>query len=723
MKAKFLFIALSSVLCQPLVAKDYYVATNGDDSNKGTIAKPFASVQRAVTKMDAGDTVYVRDGHYFESVQMIKRVGTADKPFTISAYPGEKVVFDGTSQISGQWQKFKGNIYKTKLAKPIWQLFVDGKSMSSARWPNGNWYDGSIWDKTQSMAWPEKEQSKFGVHFNKELASLNFDLTGATIIVNSGSFKTYQAKVTEHQAGSDHFSYDTKDVHSHFSYKGKPQRHGYFLEGKLGLLDAEQEWHFDSETNELYLWAKGGVNPATLDVRGKVQSYALNVSRSKHVNISGIEFFGTTFKVDKSIHVTVEDVQLNYPSYSKRMLGDLSPVAVTKMVVKKEFDPAYNTLSNCTIAYTDGPAIEMKGLGNRIENCNMHDIDYSCTYKGGYTLNMVNSAELVFRRNTIHTTGCSELFKAGVRNTVELNNLSRSGYLQNDGSMIQLSVKQQPGGVVRYNWVHDSVKQGIRFDNMNLPNSPYGNNGQVLNNVAWNTDRMFFKGDQHFIFNNLSFDNHSNDLIISSNVAIQGHNHRTITRNNISNKFSGHRVKPGKEYPIPGIVDHNWDGAKSGLDVRSQLRDPDNLDFRPKAGSTLIDGGAVIKGKLTHFIGQAPDIGPYEFGASHYWIPGYQAKTASSPVPPKAATAVKLDADLMWLEGYRATSHDVYLGTQLTQVMDGTKLSPSYQGNFTSNIFTPKSLIPGKTYFWRVDAVGKNGIIKGETWRFTVMVP
>ena len=215
--------------------------------------------------------------------------------------------------------------------------------------------------------------------------------------------------------------------------------------------------------------------------------------------------------------------------------------------------------------------------------------------------------------------------------------------------MIQVSVKQQDNAVVRYNWVHDSVKQGIRFDNKNTPNAPYGKNGQVLNNVAWNTDRLFFKGDEHFIFNNLSFDSHQNDLITSSNKVIQGHNHKTITRNNISNKFSGHRTKPRSQYPLPGVVDHNWDGVTLGSDIRSQLRDPDNLDFRPKANSSLVDAGTVIEGKLTYFLGKAPDIGPYEFGAKGYWIPGYQAQQASKPVPPIQAMYVKTNADLMWL--------------------------------------------------------------------------
>jgi len=711
----FTLVVTSSL---PVLAAEYFVATNGSNKNVGSINQPFASIQYAAKQMQAGDTTYIRQGNYFEEVNLSKLKGSAKKPFTFKAYKDESVTLDGTINIKQTWTKYKGNIYQAKLTQDIWQLFVDDKSMTSARWPNGNWYDRSVWDKSQSMMWPKK--GKLGQYYNKELADFDFSLAGGIAVVNSASFKTYQRKITEHTVGSDHFSYDTQGVTSHFSFKDSVKKHGYFIEGKLGLLDEENEWFYDVKTKQLYLWAKDGVNPQSLNIRGKVQSYALNINSSEHVTFKGINFFGTSFNIKKSQFVTVEDAELLYPSYSKRMLGDIAPIKVTKMVVKKEHDAAYNQLKNCKIAYTDGPAIEMNGKGNLIENCYMHDIDYSCTYKGGYTLNMVNASELTFRRNTIHTTGCSELFKAGVRNLVELNNLSDSGHLQNDGSMVQFSVKQQPGGIVRNNWVHNSVKQGIRFDNKNTANAPYGSNGQVSNNVAWHTDRIFFKGESHFIFNNLSFDNHQNDLIISSNTKIQGHNHKTITRNNISNKFSGHRTKPRKKFPLPGIVDHNWDGVTLGLDVRSQLRDPDNLDFRPKVDSVLIDAGALIKNKNIEYLGKSPDIGPYEFGDNQYWIPGYQAATASTPVPKYSALNVKQNADLMWLEAYKADSHQVYLAESSEQVLTANKSSSAYQGQFTNNIFTPKDLKPGKTYYWRVDAFKGEQIIKGPIWTFTV---
>ncbi len=717
MKLLLLCFLILSVISQAN-ATEYFVALNGDDKSDGSIEKPFQHIQYAADKMLAGDITIIRAGHYFEKINLKGFKGTEKKPFIFKAFKSEEVILDGTVAITSSWKKHAGNIYQTQLSKPIWQLFVNNKSMTSARWPNGNWYDGSIWDKKNSMMWPEK--GELGSYYNEALTALNFDLTDGIIVVNSGSFKTYQTSITQHKAGEDHFSFKTKGVKSHFSFKEGVKRHGYFLEGKLGLLDEENEWFFDAKTKMLYLWAENGVNPETLDVRGKVQSYALNIDRSSDVQLKGIDFFATTFNVKNSQYIKIEDVELNYPSYSKRMLGDLAKIDVTKMLVRKDKDMAKNHLLNCKIAYTDGPAIEMNGSGNVVENCHMSNIDYSCTYKGGYTLNMVNSSDLIFRRNTVKTTGCSELFKAGVRNRIELNDLSDSGHLQNDGSLIQVSVKQQPDSIVRYNWVHDSVKQGIRFDNKNTPNAPYGQQGNVFNNVAWNTDRIFFKGDNHFIFNNVSFDNHQNDLIISSNKAIQGHNHGTITRNNISNKFSGHRSKAGKKYPVPGVVDNNWHGTALGLDIRSQLRDVDNLDFRPKANSSLVDAGLPIEGKTSYFLGKAPDIGAYEFGATDYWIPGFQAEKTSQPVPPIAAKKVKHDADLMWLNAYQATSHFVYFGSNKQQVLTANKSSTQYQGEYQHNIFIPKVLTPGKTYYWRVDAMIAGQVIEGNVWTFTV---
>jgi hypothetical protein len=651
-----------------------------------------------------------------------------EKPFTFRSYQNENVTLNGSLPIEAKWVKHEDNVYYTRLTQPVWQLFVNGKSMTSARWPNGNWDDGSVWDKTKSMMWPQggdlpyehNQKSRAmtqgegtGHYRNEQLKALDFSLAdGGILVVTSGSFRTYKSFVTKHEPRSDTFYFDASTVQVHFSYKDRIERHGYFLEGKKELIDTENEWFYEPNTGALYVWAPGGIDPSTMDVRGKVQSYAFEGRNCSHVSLQGLRFFGTSVSFRDCTNVTIEDSEFLYPTYSKRMLRDLSPIDVTRLLVKDQDAPAHHVIRNNRFAYMDGPALELNGFGNRVENNYFHHVDYSCTYSGGYTLNMINTTELVFRRNTIHTTGASETFKAGVRNTIEFNDISNTGYLQNDGSTVQVSVAAQDRSFTRYNWVHDTVKQGLRFDNSNLPNSSWGENGTMHHNVAWATDRIFFKGDKHFIFNNLVFDSDKNDLIISSNTRINGLNYETITRNNIANTMSGHRTEPGSEHPVPGIVDHNWAGNFEGGDVRSQLRDPDNLDFRPRADSKLVDGGAVVDGRPVAYLGEAPDIGPYEHGDENYWIPGFQDRVASQPVPPDGSVTVKRDADLMWLGAYRSSRHHVYLGASAD-----TLLRQTVQAN---NIFDPGVLKPGQTYYWRIDSQTPEGMVTGRVWRFKV---
>jgi hypothetical protein len=42
----------------------YYVATNGSDSNPGTLAQPWLTIQHAANAAVAGDTVTVEPGTY-----------------------------------------------------------------------------------------------------------------------------------------------------------------------------------------------------------------------------------------------------------------------------------------------------------------------------------------------------------------------------------------------------------------------------------------------------------------------------------------------------------------------------------------------------------------------------------------------------------------------------------------------------------------------------------
>ncbi|HEY3255894.1 MAG TPA: hypothetical protein VGJ91_18175, partial [Polyangiaceae bacterium] len=59
-----LFVSLASLSTARAHAADYYVATTGSDANAGTLAAPFATLQKGADVAVAGDTVYIRGGTY-----------------------------------------------------------------------------------------------------------------------------------------------------------------------------------------------------------------------------------------------------------------------------------------------------------------------------------------------------------------------------------------------------------------------------------------------------------------------------------------------------------------------------------------------------------------------------------------------------------------------------------------------------------------------------------
>ncbi|GGN08133.1 sigma-70 family RNA polymerase sigma factor [Streptomyces fuscichromogenes] len=81
---------------------DYYVAPDGDDTAPGTLARPFATVTRAVSRARPGQTVAVRGGTYHPGTTIsLAASGTRGHRITVSNYRAERPVFDGSRLPSG----------------------------------------------------------------------------------------------------------------------------------------------------------------------------------------------------------------------------------------------------------------------------------------------------------------------------------------------------------------------------------------------------------------------------------------------------------------------------------------------------------------------------------------------------------------------------------------------------------------------------------------------
>ena len=80
--------------------------------------------------------------------------------------------------------------------------------------------------------------------------------------------------------------------------------------------------HYSLLPNPTPLSSPTGVSPTTLTFRHKVQTYALNITNSKHLTIANLTFFGTTLHAAGGIpFLRLESLQMLHPSCPRRMLG------------------------------------------------------------------------------------------------------------------------------------------------------------------------------------------------------------------------------------------------------------------------------------------------------------------------------------------------------------------------------------------------------------------
>jgi len=101
---------------------------------------------------------------------------------------------------------------------------------------------------------------------------------------------------------------------------------------------------------------------------------------------------------------------------------------------------------------------------------------------------------------------------------------------------------------------------------------------------------------------------------------------------------------------------------------------------------------------------------------------------ALSPTPADGTLHADTWASLSWRAGDFAVSHDVYFGENFDDVDDGAP--GTFRGNQTRTVFTvgiagspyPDGLVPGTTYYWRIDEVEADGttVHKGDVWNFTI---
>lgn len=122
------YLSFSYLTISIAASESFYVSPQGNDGNPGTEEKPWKTIQHAADTLQPGQTVYIHQGLYHESVATVHSGNETQGPITFTNYPGEKPVIDGDG------------VKDANTGFTIYQSFINISGLQIK-----NWDDHGIW--------------------------------------------------------------------------------------------------------------------------------------------------------------------------------------------------------------------------------------------------------------------------------------------------------------------------------------------------------------------------------------------------------------------------------------------------------------------------------------------------------------------------------------------------------------------------------------------------
>ena len=596
-------VLICLLLSGGLWAQNYYVAPGGNDSNQGTLAHPYATIQKAANVAQPGDTVYVRAGIYREMVSL-PRSGSAGLPITFQAYNGEGVQVTTTELLSG-WTQYSGNIYKAPFASSIMgrnemTIFVDGQWVHEAHWS----------DKGTTADLLERDTFATYGSGGTRTSIVDTDLIGYPNDLWNGAFLWVQ---------SSNWSFETHRVTGFDGSTGRLTFQGdlgydpqsgfeYLIFDSLDALDAGGEWYFDDDNNMLYLWAPAGGDPDNYTVEVKHRYECFDLNGHDYIQIIDIDMQGGDLDMSGSDHVLLQGAHIYAPD---RRFGPEGGGSARSLVV----DGDYNIIRDNEFDSVWLQCVTLSGAHNQIVNNYFHDIGYSNS--GGACVGMSNcdNGNLI-SHNTFTRIGRGAIAGTGYHFVIQYNDFSYSSLLSEDNGVIAFGNSSYTNSIIHHNVFHHIdayISGGVYVDNMGTDlvvhhNISYGN---PAFGMKYNLPTAFM-----MVYNNTNYDSGKIDAWSPSSIDAFGS--RFI--NNIYSSLDSDLVN-GEAYVTNNIA------TTSG----SHFVNAAAGDFRLVAGSSAVDAGVEIPGITDGYSGSAPDVGALELGET-MWDFGHDFGNPPYPV-------------------------------------------------------------------------------------------
>ncbi len=402
----------------------FHVAPGGNDAWSGGLAAPaadgtdgpFATLARARAATRAagpGCLVEVAGGVYLLAETFVlgpEDSGTPENPTTYRARAGERPILRGARPVNG-FSPWKGSILRADLAAQgiaagrVAQVFLDGRRLPSARWPNpdprepvtSGWAFADQAPGTAPSERPGQRRREFHVR-PEDMRPWAFPTDGSVFLFPQHEWWNNIVPIAAVEAAARRIV-----LAADCSYEVTPGSR-YFVQGLLEELDAPGEWYHDPRTGHLYLW------PPAADPRHHSQEGSLD--GRVHVTV-----LRDLVRIEGASCVALEGLTLEYADGCAVVLRNSEGCRVAACTIRNVGD------------YNGSGVAVAGGRGNGVVGCDIHDVgNHGISLSGGdqETLSPAgNYAEnnAIWRTGVFHKQGCGAVV-SGVGNRVSRNEMA-----------------------------------------------------------------------------------------------------------------------------------------------------------------------------------------------------------------------------------------------------------------------------------------------------------
>jgi len=586
MKIRFITAGLllaSTLLATAASPLQIYVATDGQDSNRGTKSSPFKTVERArdVLRQKRGNnqnaTVFLRGGVY--EWKHTFALDQRDSNTTYKSYPAESVRIVGGKTLSAKSAtpisdpKTAARIIDSKARKAVLQidlkkagitdfgkmrvrgfrrpyipahleLFVDGDAMQLARWPNLGAKGIKIGKVLDRGSIPRKDDfSNRGGKF-KFSTDRPKQWTMADDIWISGLFHYGYADDTVKVKKFDLENNTIQTVQPHmYGFQSRKPWNRWFALNLLEEIDIPGEFFCDTAKGILYFYP-----PANYDAQKSI--IQISVMEEPMIALEGAEAVhieGLTLECTRGMGVYIErgkDCLIN--GCTIRNIGmvaacigqgteDLehyahqgtAPAASRRLGSWHEHiyaNPAFNRhggknhgIVSCDIYNIGAGAIHLGGgdrktldaAGNFVRNCDIQKFNrLGRSYKAGINIDGVGN---IIEHCNIHDAPASAIYLHGNNHITRYNEIHHVMLEGDDmGAWYMGRDPAEFGNIIKYNFFHHIGRTpkthstwGIYYDDMACGTYAYGN---IFYQVGKRADFIIGGGKYHTVANNIFID-------------------------------------------------------------------------------------------------------------------------------------------------------------------------------------------------------------------------